>query len=62
MRPADHEYKVMGLAAYNSEKFGKEAYEIYNDTLQMDGLNFKYKNAIKINFFLLKEKLKGQRN
>ena len=24
MRPADHEYKLMGLAAYNSEKYGKD--------------------------------------
>ena len=61
MRPADHEYKVMGLAAYNSEKYGREAYEIYRDTLQVDGLNFKYKNEIKDHFFYFEEKLKGQR-
>ena len=61
MRPADHEYKVMGLAAYNSEKYGREAYEIYKDTLQVDGLNFKYKNEIKDHFFYFEEKLKGQR-
>ena len=29
MRPADHEYKLMGLAAYNSEKYGKDAYNIF---------------------------------
>ncbi len=61
MRPADHEYKVMGLAAYNSEKYGREAYEIYKNTLQVDGLKFKYKKKIKDHFFYFKEKLEGQR-
>tara|TARA_B100001248_G_scaffold102868_1_gene76599 strand:- start:15764 stop:17545 length:1782 start_codon:yes stop_codon:yes gene_type:complete len=61
MRPAEHEYKLMGLAAYNSEKYGKEAYKIYADTLQVDGLNFKYKNEIKDHFFYFKDKLEGQR-
>lgn len=61
MRPADHEYKVMGLAAYNSEKYGRESYEIYKDTLQVDGLTFKYKNKVKDHFFYFKEKLEGQR-
>ena len=61
MRPADHEYKVMGLAAYNSEKYGKEAYEIYKETLTVDGLTFRYKNKIKDHFFYFKEKLEGQR-
>ena len=38
MRPAEHEYKLMGLAAYNSHKYGKEAYDVYAETLQVDGL------------------------
>ncbi len=61
MKPADHEYKVMGLAAYNSEKYGKEAYEVFKDTLQVDGLKFKYKKTLKDHFFYFKEKLEGQR-
>lgn len=61
MKPADHEYKVMGLAAYNSEKYGKEAYEVFKDTLQVDGLKFKYKKILKDHFFYFKEKLEGQR-
>ena len=52
MRPADHEYKLMGLAAYNSDKYGKAAFEIYNETLNVDGLGFKYKNEIPDHFFL----------
>lgn len=61
MRPADHEYKVMGLAAYNSEKYGKDAFEKFKETLQVDGLTFKYKNKIKDHFFYFKDKLEGQR-
>ena len=61
MRPADHEYKLMGLAAYNSEKYGQSAYDIYAETLQVDGLGFKYKKDIKDHFWYFKDKLEGQR-
>ena len=61
MRPAEHEYKLMGLAAYNSHKYGEEAYKIYADTLQVDGLGFKYNKKIKDHFFYFKDKLEGQR-
>ena len=61
MRPADHEYKVMGLAAYSSYKYAKESYEIYKETLQVDGLKFKYKKQIKDHFFYFKEKLESHR-
>ena len=61
MRPAEHEYKLMGLAAYNSHKYGKDAYDIYAETLQVDGLGFKYNKKIKDHFFYFKDKLEGQR-
>ncbi len=61
MRPADHEYKIMGLAAYNSDKYGLKAFKVYDDTIQVDGLGFKYKNKIKDHFFYFKDKLEGQR-
>ena len=61
MKPADHEYKLMGLAAYNKEEFGRKAYEIYSDTFKVDGLEFKYKNEIKDNFFHFKQLLEGER-
>ncbi len=61
MRPAEHEYKLMGLAAYNSHKYGAKAYDIYAETLQVDGLGFKYKKQIKDHFFYFKDKLQGQR-
>ena len=61
MRPAEHEYKLMGLAAYNTHKYGKDAYNVYAETLQVDGLSFRYKNKIKDHFFYFQEKLEGQR-
>ena len=61
MRPADHEYKLMGLAAYNQDKYGSDAYKVYAETLQVDGLKFKYKKKINDHFFYFKEKLEGQR-
>ena len=61
MRPADHEYKLMGLAAYNNDKYGAEAYDIYAETLQVEGLKFKYKKEIEDHFFYFKDMLEGQR-
>ena len=61
MRPADHEYKLMGLAAYNTEKYGKQAYDIFAETLQVDGLGFKYKKEVKDHFFHFKNQLEDQR-
>ena len=55
MKPADHEYKVMGLAAYNNEKYGESAYEKFRETLTVDGLAFKYKKQIKMVVEKLKE-------
>ena len=61
MKPAEHEYKLMGLAAYNSDKYGKDAYEVYAETLQVDGLGFSYKHKPKDHFFYFKDKLDGER-
>ncbi|MDC0080543.1 hypothetical protein OAJ28_01505, partial [Flavobacteriaceae bacterium] len=61
MRPADHEYKLMGLAAYNSEKYGKDAYNIFAETLQVNGLSFNYKKEVKDHFFHFKNQLEEHR-
>lgn len=61
MRPADHEYKLMGLAAYNSMSNALKAYEVFAETLQVDGLGFKYNVEVKDHFFHFKEKLEGLR-
>ena len=61
MRPSDHEFKVMGLAAYNTSSYGKNAYEVFKETLKVDGLGFDYKIKPKDHFFYFKEKLEGER-
>lgn len=61
MKPAEHEYKLMGLAAYNSDKYGKYAYEVYAETLKVNGLGFSYNFEPKDHFFYFKEKLDGER-
>jgi carbamoyltransferase len=61
MRPADHEYKLMGLSAYNVGDYGRKAYEVFAETLQVDGLGFKYKTEVKDHFFHFKNKLEGER-
>lgn len=61
MRPTDHEYKLMGLAAYNSMSNAKKAYEVFAETLQVDGLGFTYKTPVKDHFFHFKDRLEGMR-
>ena len=51
---------MLRVNAYNSEKYGKNAYDIYAETLQVDGLGFKYKKEIR-SFWYFKDKLEGQR-
>lgn len=37
MKPLEHEYKVMGLAAYTTEKYFKKTYEeVFKDMIQVD--------------------------
>ena len=50
----------MGLAAYNSSKYWNEAYKIYAETLQVDGLGFSYKNKIKDQYNTIVENIKTQ--
>ena len=61
MKPAEHEFKVMGLAPYANERYGQAAYQVYADTLQVDGLDFTYKIQPPDNFFYFREKLGGAR-
>lgn len=61
MRPADHEYKVMGLAPYGSPTHSESAYQVYADTLQVDGLKFTYRTQPQDHFFYFKDRLEGHR-
>lgn len=61
MKPNEHEYKVMGLAPYASEYQIKDTYEIFKNTLYVDGLEFKYREKPTDNYYWFKEKLEGHR-
>ena len=59
MRPCDHEYKVMGLAPYAKDYLLEPAYEIFKNSLVVDGLDFKWKAPDM--YFYFREKLEGMR-
>lgn len=64
MKILEHEYKVMGLAAYAKEEYFKKTYEkIYKDLiwLKEDGLTFDSKFSINNLELYLKEKALGER-
>ena len=61
MKPNEHEYKVMGLAPYAKEYIKREPYEIYKSTLQVDGLDFKYKVKPTDMYYWFKERFVGCR-
>ncbi|MBF0435199.1 MAG: carbamoyltransferase [Magnetococcales bacterium] len=61
MKQFEHAFKTMGLAPYANPKYGRAAYEVYAETLQVDGLGFSYRVKPKDHFFHFKEKLEGMR-
>lgn len=61
MKPNEHEYKVMGLAPYTKPYLIKKPYEVFKETLYVDGLEFKFKIKPKDHYFYFKEKLEGCR-
>lgn len=61
MKPQEHEYKVMGLAPYCTDYQMKKPYEIFKNTLYVDGLDFKYNVKPTDSYFWFREKLEGCR-
>jgi len=61
MKPYQHEYKVMGMAPYAPEYLAQEAYNVFAETLQNDGIDFKYLTYPTDNYFFFKDKLEGIR-
>lgn len=61
MKPIEHEYKVMGLAPYTNHHHAEQAYRVFANTLQVDGLDFRYKTKPTDLFFYFKEQLEGLR-
>lgn len=61
MKPNEHEYKVMGLAPYAPDYVWRPAYEIFKQTLVVQGLDFAWKNKPKDMYFHFREVLEGLR-
>lgn len=61
MKPAEHEYKVMGLAPYAKEYYIKEALKIFEATYYVEGLEFKIDKPIKNHYQYFKERMEGFR-
>lgn len=59
MKPNEHEYKVMGLAAYNAHD--ERVFKILSNTLYVDGTEFKYKEKPVDHYFWFKERFDGIR-
>ena len=61
MKPSEHEYKVMGLAPYAKQYMRESAYKIFDETLIVDGIDFKWEKKPKDMYFHFKKKLEGIR-
>lgn len=61
MKPNEHEYKVMGLAPYAKPQTLEHAYSVYKSTMYVDGLDFKYHERPRDNYFHFQERLEGDR-
>lgn len=61
MKPYEHEYKVMGLAAYSKEYYSELPYKVFSETMDVRDLNFFYKCNPPDSYFWFKDKLEGMR-
>ncbi|MBP6085904.1 hypothetical protein KA478_01670 [Patescibacteria group bacterium] len=62
MKAHEHEYKVMGLAAYTEEKYYKGVYEkLFKNLIRVDGYGFKSKIPLNRAHVFLFNKLYGLR-
>ena len=61
MKPGEHEYKVMGLAAYAYPRIYREVLDILKSTLYLDSVEFKYKTKPTDHYFWFQKKFEGQR-
>lgn len=61
MKPGEHEYKVMGLAPYAHARYYQSVLDILEDTLYVDGIEFKYKTKPVDHYFWFKDRLEGKR-
>lgn len=61
MKPDEHEYKVMGLAAYAKPDYYQGPYEVFNHTQYVDGLGFAYHLKPPDLYVYFRDRLEGYR-
>jgi carbamoyltransferase len=57
MKPAQHEYKVMGLAPYSNDYETAKAYKVYRKILKVDGLEIKFDKKPADLFYAIRHEL-----
>ncbi len=61
MKPAQHEYKVMGMAPYANSYETKKSLEVFKGILKVDGLNVTFDKKPKDLYFHFRDALQGHR-
>ena len=61
MKPAQHEYKVMGLAPYANSKELEKSFQVFRDVLKVDGLNICFDRKPEDLYFHFRDALEGHR-
>ena len=61
MKPDEHEYKVMGLAAYAKPQYYQEPLAVFQNTMYVDELNFAYHEVPSDLYFYFRDRLEGYR-
>lgn len=61
MKPDEHEYKVMGLAAYAKPEYYQGPYRVFKETQYVDGLGFSYHISPPDLYVYFRDRLEGYR-
>ncbi len=61
MKPAQHEYKVMGLAPYSNQYETGKAYKVFRKILKVEGMEVKFDRKPQDLYFTIKDELKDCR-
>jgi carbamoyltransferase len=61
MKPDEHEYKIMGLAAYAKPEYFQGPLKIFSDTMYVDGMRFAYRVTPPDLYVYFRDLLEGYR-
>lgn len=61
MKPDEHEYKLMGLAAYSKPQYYQGPLDVFRETMYVDGLGFAYRVTPPDLYVYFQQRLEGYR-